>query len=276
MRTVLPVLFFALCASAADGGSFEVASVKPADPPTREDGIGCTGGPGTSSPGTWTCRHILLSQLVFDAYELDRYQLQPPAWTTTTWLAVAAKVPAGTTKEEFRKMQQNLLDERFKLALHREPKPATVYEVVVARSGLKMRESAPADAAAAAVEFSVVPHHTLDKDKFPVFPDGASGLMGTNNRLRWRSSNVTMADIVKVLKREVRSDVIDATGLKGRYDVDMYWQKPSLEIFASSPPFEGPALEKALQDQLGLKLESKKGTVVVVVIDHIEKTPVEN
>jgi uncharacterized protein (TIGR03435 family) len=100
--------------------------------------------------------------------------------------------------------------------------------------------------------------------------------MGANNRHRWRSSNVTIADIVKVLRREVESDVVDATGLKGKYDIDMYWQKPSLEIFPATPPFEGPSIEKVLQDRLGLKLESKKGTVGVAVIDHIEKTPVEN
>jgi uncharacterized protein (TIGR03435 family) len=224
----------------------------------------------------WCCQRVPLSQLIVTAYDLEPYQFKPPEWTTTTWLAVIAKVPAGTDRDQFREMQQNLLGERFKLALHKEPKPATVYGLVVDKNGLKMRESAPADTATAEVEFSRVPGSKIGPDKFPVFPDGASGLVGMNNRLRWRSSNVSMADIAKVLRLEVNSDVIDGTGLNGKYDIDLHWQKPSLEIFPSSPPFEGPAIEKAIQDQLGLRLESKKGTVGVVVIDRLERTLVEN
>ena len=56
----------------------------------------------------------------------------------------------------------------------------------------------------------------------------------------------------------------------------MHWQQPSLEIFPNTPPFQGPAIEKALQDQLGLKLESRKGTIGMVVIDHVDRTPVDN
>jgi uncharacterized protein (TIGR03435 family) len=72
------------------------------------------------------------------------------------------------------------------------------------------------------------------------------------------------------------TEVSDATGLKGRYDIDLHWQPPSLEVPPKTPPYEGPTIEKALQDQLGPKLETKKGTLGVVVIDHIDRTPVEN
>jgi uncharacterized protein (TIGR03435 family) len=194
----------------------------------------------------------------------------------TTRFDVAAKVPAGVTKVQFREMQRHLLEERFRLAVHWQPRDATVYELTIGKAGLKMRESAPADTAAPEVDYSVVAHYSVGKDKFPVFPAGASGLMGVNNHHRWRSSNVTMADIVRVLRRQMNSDVLDRTGLHGKYDVDMYWQQPSLEIFPSSPPFEGPAIDKAIQDALGLKLEPKKGSVSVLTVDHLEKTPIEN
>ena len=74
----------------------------------------------------------------------------------------------------------------------------TVYELVVGRNGLKMRESAP-DAPPAEVECGIVRPFPLGPDKYPVFPEGKSGLMGVNSRVRWRSVNVIMTDIVKVL-----------------------------------------------------------------------------
>jgi uncharacterized protein (TIGR03435 family) len=254
---------------------FEVASVKIAEAPAARAPVGCRGGPGTTGPGTWSCPQIPLSQLIFDAYDLESYRFKPADWMAATRLSVAAKVPAGTTREQFRKMQKNLLQERFKLAFHWQPTEMSVYDLVIGKSGLKMQESA-ADAPSPEVDWSRVPGSTRGSDGYPVFPAGAQGLMGTNNHLRWRSSNVTMADIVKVLRRTVGSDVVDRTGLKGKYDIDMNWQQRPAEIFEAAPPFEGPDIDKAIQDRLGLKLESKKGTVEVMVVDRIEKIPVEN
>jgi uncharacterized protein (TIGR03435 family) len=248
---------------------FETVSLKHVEPPSRGDRIGCSGGPGTSTPGNWTCPHIPLTELIFSAYDLEVYEFRPPEWMQTTWVAITAKVPPGTTREQFRTMQQHLLEERFKLALHRRPKEAIVYELVVSESGPVMHESKP-DAPAAAVDWGWVPGARIGPDLYPVLPDGVSGLVGVNGRMRWRSSNVTMANLVKVIRRVVGSDVADRTGLQGKYDVDLYWQqKPA-------PPYEGPAIQKVIQDRLGLQLEPKKGTVGIVVIDHIERVPVEN
>lgn len=276
MRRMLLSFFLAgLSAYSADDVSFEVASVKSVERPGPRESRLCTGGPGTANPGTWSCRHVTLSYLIFNAYDLQLYQFQSPEWIQATWLSVVAKVPAGTTKTQLRQMQQNLLEERFKLAFHRQPKEMTVYELVVGKNGIKMRESAP-DAPPAEVEWSIVPHFSLGQYRYPVFPDGARGLMGVNGRKLWRSSNVTMADIVRVLRQDMRTDVVDLTGLNGKFDIDMYWQEQPIESFPAAPPFQGPAIEKAIQDRLGLRLESKKGMVGVVVIDHIERTPVEN
>jgi uncharacterized protein (TIGR03435 family) len=172
-------------------------------------------------------------------------------------------------------MQQNLLEERLKLSFHRQPKETTIYELVIGRNGLKLQESAP-DAPPAVVEWSIVPQYTIGPDRYPVFRAGANGLMSVNNYARWRSSNVTMPDIAHVLRQQMGSDVVDRTGLKGKYDIDMYWQQLPPDSSPAARPFDGPVITKAIQERLGLRLESKKGTVGVVVIDHIEKIPVEN
>ena len=254
---------------------FEVASVKMADSTGRGSHAGCSGGPGTPSPGIWSCPRIPVAQLIFDAYDLRQYQLKPSESMVGTMVSVVAKVPAGTSLEQFREMQQYLLAERFKLAFHWQSTEMTVYDLVPGKSGLKMHESAP-DAPSAEVEWTRVPGSFIGSDRYPVFPAGKQGLMGVNNRLRWRSSNVTMADIVKVLRRALGSDVVDRTGLKGKYDIDMYWQQHPIEVLPAAPPFEGPDIQKAIQDSLGLKLEAKKGSVPVCVVDHIQKAPVEN
>ena len=109
--------------------TFEVASIKPSEPitPGTRTRIGCTGGPGTTSPGIWTCQNLPIGALITMAYDLRRYQFSPPDWMRLEHFEISAKIPPGTTKEQFRLMQQNLLAERFKLVLHREAKAASVF-----------------------------------------------------------------------------------------------------------------------------------------------------
>ena len=273
LSTVLPCI--ALAGQDQNNDRFDVASVKAVERPSLGERRGCTGGPGTLSPMNWTCAHVQLTDLIFRAYDLELYQSKRPEWVDEIFLSVAARAPEGTTKEQFRRMQQNLLEERFKLAFHREPREATVYTLFVGRSGLRMHASAEGSPAAE-TEWSRVPGATIGPDRYPVFPEGKQGLMGVNNHIRWRSSNVTTADIVKVLRRAKKTDVVDGTGLNEKYDVDIFWENESFDIAPHPHPFDGPEIEKALQDRLGLRLESKKGTVSVFVIDHIEKKPVEN
>ena len=262
-------------AFAMDDPSFEVASVKTASQPGPGENRNCVGGPETSQPGTWSCPHTTIAGLMFLAYDLELYNYNAPDWIAETFISVSAKVPLGTTKEEFRRMQQKLLAERFRLAFHWQLKEAPVYELVVDKNGPKLRESAR-DTQEAVVNFGVVPGFKVGQDRFPVFPDGVMGLMGVNSHIRWRSSNVTITDLVKVLRRQLGSDVIDRSGLTGKYDIDMRWQQRPLEILPSAPPFDGPDIEKAIQDRLGLRLRAKRGTISVFTIDHVEKLPVEN
>ena len=128
----------------AQTAEFEVASVKPAPPDAR--GIRCTGGPGTSDPGSLTCENYSLSFLVMMAYNLRSFQLTAPAWMDTARYNVVAKIPPGTDTRQFGLMQQRLLVERFGLQVHFEKKDMTVYELTVAKGGSKLTESQDAAA----------------------------------------------------------------------------------------------------------------------------------
>src|ERR1700722_14429930 len=125
--------------------TFEVASVKPATPlgpmGMRTDR---KGGPGTPDPGTYTCQNCPVFWVMSEAYDnLQPWQYAGPDWVNDLRFDFAAKVPAGTTKAAFQLMLQNLLAERFKLAVHRAKKETTVYELAVGKNGTKFRESTP-------------------------------------------------------------------------------------------------------------------------------------
>ncbi len=101
------------CGQAADAPSFEVASIRPASP----DAIECSGGPGTTDPVLWRCSSVPLGLLIANAYGFQAYQFRPNDPCCVARFDITAKVAAGTTKEQFQRMIQNLLDERFKLKL---------------------------------------------------------------------------------------------------------------------------------------------------------------
>src|SRR5271167_3009757 len=112
MRTciVLTILW------AAQGQTFEVASVKLSPPPDeRGYSVWCRGGPlGKEDPALYRCENLNISGLVYTAFDLKAYQFQGPDWMKAdVRVTVSAKVPEGTTKEQFRLMLQNLLKERF-------------------------------------------------------------------------------------------------------------------------------------------------------------------
>jgi uncharacterized protein (TIGR03435 family) len=264
--------------------TFDVASVKPASPDQRA--IQCSGGPGTGSPGVWRCSNVPLGFVITRAYAFEAYQFPPHHPCCLGRFDFAAKLPAGATQAQFRKMLQNLLAERFKLALHLEAKEMPVFELTVAEKGLKMKPSPP-DAASPAEDPWAPSPSTTGKDGYPEFPSGHGGLAGAGGRYRWTGFHVSMAEIASTLSFHLGRPVIDATGLTGTYDLDLKWtidvawllenagMRDQIPELAKDAP-TGPNLLHAVQDQLGLKLTSKKGQGEVVVIDHVEKVPTSN
>jgi D-alanyl-D-alanine carboxypeptidase len=269
-------------AQAAGARSFEVASVEPAEPgPIR-----CSGGPGTSDPVLWRCSSVPLGLLITEAYDFQAYQFRPNDPCCTARFDITAKVAAGTTKEQFHRMMQTFLEERFQLKLHLAPKQMPVYELTVGEKGLKMKESGPASPAAQEDPWEIAAY-TVGKDGYPMFPSGKSGLAGPNGHYRWVGFRLSMPEIVKTLSFHLGRPVVDATGLTGTYDIDMKWgvdiawlleragHGDEVAGLPDSGP-SGPPLLRAVPDQLGLKLNAKQGRGEIVVIDHLEKAPTRN
>ncbi len=264
-----------------DKPEFEVASVKPATPlgpyGQRSDR---KGGPGTPDPGLYTCRNCPLSWVVDEAYNLKPYEFQGPDWLAETRFDFEARIPAGATRPIFLQMLRSLLADRFKLAVHREPKDMQVYEMTVAKNGPKFHEAKPDEQAAARQEEPGPPKR--DDDGFPILgPKMTMAIVPGHARLR--SNNQTMSWFADQLSGQLGGPVTDSTGLKGNYDFILSWAfgsetavVPGQDPGAPYTDAYRPALLNAVQSQLGLKLERKKAPVEVLVIDRIEKTPSPN
>ena len=280
----LTVAWVCAYGQAADAPSFEVASIKPTS--LSATPIDCSGGPGTSDPGTWRCTNVPVGFLIINAYGLQPYQFSTGDSCCQARFDLTAKVPARTTKEQFQRMQQNLLVERFKLSLRYDHKEMAIYELAVGEKGPKMKESAPDATPAPEVPWTF-PRFSMGKDGYPAFPAGQVGLAGMNGHYRWTGFSLSMQEIVKTLSGQLGRPVVDATGLKGKYDINMTWTIDLAWVMESAGMRDripdlpdngpnGPTLIHAVRDQLGLQLISKKGPGEIVVVDHVEKVPIEN
>jgi uncharacterized protein (TIGR03435 family) len=262
---------------------FEVASVK-LSPPSAGSGtrvvMGCRGGPGTNDPALFVCGNINLTSLVDMAYNVPYYAMSAPDWLITTYFEIRAVVPEGISKDQFATMLQNLLADRFKLVAHRETREIQRYELTVAKGGPKFKEAVPppakGDSKAAAPSFPI----PQDKDGYPILRGGMSmAVMGDKARASWH--DVSMAMLANQLSNQLHGPMTDATGLTGKYDIDIYWSADT-GLRADAPGADpardpsGPTLQQAVQEQLGLRVESKKGPVDFLVVDHAEKVPTEN
>jgi uncharacterized protein (TIGR03435 family) len=196
------------------------------------------------------------------AYGIRRYQLVAPDWMSTTRFNITARVPAGSTTDEYRLMLQGLLAERFKLTLHHEQKEVQIAGLVVGKNGPKLKESAP--------------------DSTPPVEDGlqppsprAGPPPGYHGAVNLNLPKISMERFAALLSGLYDQPVINGTGLTGRYDVTLH------ALVGPNPPSPDAAnaplpLIDAVQEQLGLKLVSKKSLVDILVVDHMEKTPTEN
>jgi len=276
--TAISVLATLIC-GIAWGHSFEVAAVKTAVMPDFARGFWVgriSGGPGTADPGRYSCEKCDLYNLVLMAYDLKGYQLTAPEWMRSAGFDITAKVPPVATRDQFRLMLQGLLAERFKLAVHHEQKEMPASELTLTKGGPRLKASTESPAAESP-SAAVAPQLTFDKEGFPILPPGQHfAMIMENGRARVRVAGMSMKDFAIQLAGQTSRPVIDATGLTGTWDFTLSWMAQTLRANAVDLETSGPTLEAALQQQLGLRLESKKGSVDIVVIDHCERAPTEN
>lgn len=276
---------------------------------------GPSGGPGTKDPGRIHYPYMTMKNILMNAYDVKSFQITGPAWLDSERFDISATMPPDTTKEQFRAMLQNLLAERFKMTIHRDNKELPMYSLTVAKSGPTMKESAeapaPKDDADPAPPPPLPSQPKIGPDGFPVLPQlagrGGMFMMMMPGRTRLMGQQQTMQDLATRLTNLLSRPVVDATALKAKYDFTLTFSLEGLNMQGPmgplpAPPSGGavavtggagggganpsglfvpegeapPDLFAAVQAQLGLKLEAKKGPVEMIVIDHIEKTPTEN
>jgi uncharacterized protein (TIGR03435 family) len=233
------------------------------------------GGPGSNDPTRVSIENYPLSSLVETAYNIRNYQLSGPDWLDEERFNIIARLPEGTTKEHYHLMMRNLLIDRFHLSAHFEQRQASGYRLVVVKGGPKLTPSPgePKQSDGQAAPFKP----TTDREGYPELPPGRTPVMvvsGRYDRVRWRFVDESMDRFAESLADHVHQPVLNATGLKGKYDFEAYWSYAAMR--PDPPPDAGPSIFAALQEELGLKLQSDKIPVQTLIIDRIDKMPTEN
>ncbi len=254
-----------LCCASAQELHYEVASIRPA-PADHRNGIGPSGGPGTEDPTRVRYGFFPLRILLMTAYGMNIHQIVIPAQVDSgDRFDVVANVPPGATKEQSLVMLQNFLIDRFHLKLHRETRTLVHYELVVGSNGFKLKPYAngPARRAGTGIE------------------DGDIGVRVGADRNHMSGRRVGMKVLTRVLSDDLDTPVLDKTGIEGEYDFDFDYSREGLDGFHRSlteapEPSGAPTLQIALQESLGLKLETKKGPLDLLVVDSGNRVPSEN
>lgn len=258
---------------------YEVASIKPAKSGSR-------GSTMRATPDGFTATNMSLMTLFLSAFGVQRYQIAgAPSWVDSYRYDVDAKME-GLVADALQKLNQYertiarqqmmeaLLVDRFNLKIHRESKDLPVYMLVIAKNGSKLQEAKPDEP-------------TSTGPGGGGFGKG-SMTMTTGGKGGPRSQILTgqaipIASLTRILPGVLERPVLDKTGLTSLYDIKLEWWPDDSETQGApggassgqtpAPPSNpgGPDLFTAIQQQLGLKLESGKGPVEIIVIDHVER-----
>jgi len=233
------------CIMAAPPPSFEVATIKPADP--DEAGPGDIARNMSDSPGHFAMRNVSLRFCLEWAYDLKDYEISGPDWIKSEIrYDIAANPPGPASDNEMRLMLQTLLTERFQMKFHRETKNVDVYALTLGKGPLKFKEAKS---------------------------DEQTSLSGTPTGAMFTKQPISR--LTFLLTRRMDRPAIDLTGLKGVYDFTLDLSGLG---FNGNPPQDtsAPSIFTTVQENLGLKLEARKAPIEILVIDHAEKTPTAN
>jgi uncharacterized protein (TIGR03435 family) len=263
-------------------------------------------------------RYMSLRDLMVLAYKVQANQISGPDWIATQRFDIVAKLPDGATKDQTDQMLQSLLEERFKMTLHRETKEHPVYALMVSKDGPKLKESppdpaepldanAPLKAGEIQMEGSDGPVRvTRGSDGSSTINMGAKGTFTTRvdpstMTMHLEASKMTMSGFAAMLTQlsqmggPAGRPIIDMTDIKGNYQVAIDFSMAELmamaravmpELAGVAPPVVeaagnasepgGSASIFAAVKALGLRLEQRKAPIEQLIIDKVEKTPIQN
>ena len=234
------LLFTMLSTALAQPPAFEVATLKPVEltPGNYSANL------GSATNGVVNLTNVTLSDSLRYAYAITNdQQIVGPDWIRDKDIRfnIQGKAAANTPLPRLREMLQTLLIERFHISLRREPRNMSHLAMVVLKEGHKLR---------------------------PVVEGSTNA--GNQSRVNIIVSNrIQMIMLATLLSRFTKETILDETGLSGFYEVNLEWSPEGSDI-------DGPPLFSAIQQQLGLKLERRKGPVEVLVVDRAEKVPLPN
>jgi uncharacterized protein (TIGR03435 family) len=243
MRFLLVVLALALAvagvSSQSSSPAFEVASIRP-------NASGSLNANAARVAGDrYRAENVSLISLLRVAYAVQEFQIaRHPAWANVDRFDIDAKMAAGANSRDWPLMLQRLLADRFKLAVHRESREGPLYTLVVGSNGPRLTAAEPSTRTSPGGNFSASPTQII-------------------------GSGVTMAEFAMRLSRSIGLTVVDRTGLAGAFDLKLTW--PMDDQFVGRGASAGPTIFTAIQEQLGLRLQSGRGPVDMLVVDRAEK-----
>ena len=254
------VLAFALVLGPAVAQTFEVASIKPNATDDRRVMFRMAPGGGFMATG------VTVRQLIAQAWDVREFQISGgPGWLSSDRFDINAKGPADSPqmvpREQMQAMLRNLLQERFALKIREDKKEMPAYVLVAAKNGPKLTAS----------------------------PDSGQGQQRPGVRLgrgMISAKDSSMEMLARMLSQQLGRPVVDKTGLKGNYEFELHWTPEAGEMAhlpgpppgdagPASAPADGPTIFAAVQEQLGLKLDSQKSEVPFITVESVSK-PTEN
>jgi len=283
MGTIVTAILLAIAAFGLFGQSdaaprFEVASVKQ----------------NTSNPGFMmvrphggglTTENAPLRLLMQNAYGVQAFQISGgPSWIQSDGYNIEAKGDGKASHAQILLMLRSLLEDRFQLKVHRETKELPVYALTVAKGGLKLQQ--PKDGSCTPLDPNAdLPPLRAGRGQPAPPACGRVGVSGQPFGVRMQGGKVAMPEFIRMLSMVLGRPVVDRTGFAETFDLRLDFTPDEAvaglprAVGASDPgsaapaadPTTPPTIFAAIQEQLGLKLESTKGPVEVLVIDHVER-----
>jgi bla regulator protein blaR1 len=260
----------------ADRPSFDAASIKPNTGPANG-----TGTVRILRGGRLRAENAMLRAVIQNAYDVKPFEIVGgPAWIDSARYDIEASAAGETSDQEVRRMMQRMLEERFQLRSHREAREVPVYTMNSAKGGLRL---APPKDGGCVVESASQGGARPPAPKAQMqLPCGRVMVRIEMPRARMAGAQVEMAALARVLSNLLWRPVIDRTAYSGKFDMDVeFAADDALGLLAgpyrpdATPPIPvepgAVSIFTAFQDQLGIKIESGRGPVDVLVIDRIER-----
>jgi len=236
-----------LASAAVAAQSFEVASVK------RQTDV-VPGMTFSARGATLTVVNNELANVIDNAYGIRRYQLVgAPEWVDSDRYNIQAKAAGDATREELMLMVRSLLAERFTLKVHRETREMPIYVLTVSKGGIK----APRSVEGACTTFDP---RNPPRSGAPRAPSCGNNLIRTSS---WNATAIDMDSAAAALVGVLERKVVNRTSVTGKFDIQVQWTPDQGDLT--------PSLFTVLEEQLGLKVESSRGPVDVLVIDHVDR-----